>query len=129
MVKRTSRGPAKAEFLVRFQVEALWPNSKRQRDPAVNRGCAGSTPAGHPDASVARLAEHRPRKAESVGSSPTAGSDRSWGEVPPSPSGSPATRVSDCFRRSSGGESVALKTRRPLVRLQPPELVTVSTIP
>src|SRR5207248_1603275 len=48
MVKGTSRGPAKAEFLVRFQVGALWPNSKRQRDPAVNRGCAGSTPAGHP---------------------------------------------------------------------------------
>ena len=46
MVKRTSRGPAKAEFLVRVQVGALWPNSKRQRDPAVNRGCAGSTPAG-----------------------------------------------------------------------------------
>ena len=48
MVKGTSRGPAKAEFLVRVQVGALWPNSKRQRDPAVNRGCAGSTPAGHP---------------------------------------------------------------------------------
>src|SRR5271169_2499911 len=48
LVKGTSRGPAKAEFLVRFQVGALWPNSKRQRDPAVNRGCAGSTPAGHP---------------------------------------------------------------------------------
>src|ERR1700757_4373601 len=48
MVKGTSRGPGKAEFLVRFQVGALWPNSKRQRDPAVNRGCAGSTPAGHP---------------------------------------------------------------------------------
>src|SRR5690349_2796848 len=48
MVKGTSHGPAKAEFLVRIQVEALWPNSKRQRDPAVNRGCAGSTPAGHP---------------------------------------------------------------------------------
>src|SRR5690242_8618501 len=48
MVKRTSHGPAKAEFLVRFQVGALWPNSKRQRDPAVNRGCVGSTPTGHP---------------------------------------------------------------------------------
>src|SRR5690348_8115273 len=48
MVKGTSHGPAKAEFLVRIQVEALWPNAKRQRDPAVNRGCAGSTPAGHP---------------------------------------------------------------------------------
>ena len=48
MVKGTSRGSAKAEFLVRLQVGALWPNSKRQRDPAVNRGCAGSTPAGHP---------------------------------------------------------------------------------
>jgi hypothetical protein len=47
MVKGTSRGPAKAEFLVRFQVGALWPNPKRLRDPAVNRGCAGSTPAGH----------------------------------------------------------------------------------
>ena len=48
MVKGTSRGSAKAEFLVRVQVGALWPNSKRQRDPAVNRGYAGSTPAGHP---------------------------------------------------------------------------------
>jgi hypothetical protein len=48
MVKGRSRGSAKAEFLVRVQVGALWPNSKRQRDPAVNRGCAGSTPAGHP---------------------------------------------------------------------------------
>jgi hypothetical protein len=48
VVKGTSRGSAKAEFLVRFQVGALWPNSKRQRDPAVTRGCAGSTPAGHP---------------------------------------------------------------------------------
>src|SRR5437588_10009184 len=37
MVKGTSRGPAKAEFLVRFQVGALWPNPKRLRDPAVNR--------------------------------------------------------------------------------------------
>src|SRR3954451_16854447 len=54
MVKRTSRGPAKAEFLVRVQVGALWPNPKRLRDPAVNRGCAGSTPAGHPEASAAR---------------------------------------------------------------------------
>ena len=52
MVKGTSRGPAKAEFLVRFQVGALWPNPKRLRDPAVNRGCAGSTPAGHPDVPV-----------------------------------------------------------------------------
>src|SRR5262245_62739759 len=48
MVKGRSRGPAKAEFLVRFQVGALRPNPKRLRDPAVNRGCAGSTPAGHP---------------------------------------------------------------------------------
>src|SRR5436190_1640864 len=52
VVKRTSRGPAKAEFLVRVQVGALWPNSKRQRDPAVTRGCAGSTPAGHPSVPV-----------------------------------------------------------------------------
>src|SRR4051794_28564694 len=77
MVKRTSRGPAKAEFLVRVQVGALGPNSKRQRDPAGNRGCAGSTPAG----------------------------------------------VSGSFRCSSDGESAALKTRRPLVRPQPPELL------
>src|SRR5262249_34886968 len=48
MVKRTSRGSAKSEFLVQIQVEALWPNPKRQRDPAVNRGCVGSTPTGHP---------------------------------------------------------------------------------
>src|SRR5262249_54289636 len=48
MVKGTSHGSAEAEFLVRVQVGALWPNSKRQRDPAVIRGCAGSTPAGHP---------------------------------------------------------------------------------
>src|SRR5207248_216327 len=52
MVKGTSRGSAKAEFLVRFQVGALWPNSKRQRDPVVNRSCAGSTPAGHPPVPV-----------------------------------------------------------------------------
>ena len=48
MVKRTSRGSAKSEFLVRFQVEALWPNPKRLRDPAVNREGVGSTPTGHP---------------------------------------------------------------------------------
>jgi hypothetical protein len=48
MVKGRSRGPAKAEFLVRFQVEALWPNPKRQRDPTVTRRCVGSTPTNHP---------------------------------------------------------------------------------
>src|SRR3954447_19094237 len=75
MVKRTSRGPAKAEFLVRVQVGALWPNSKRQRDPAVNRGCAGSTPAGHPEASAARRDEHPSCKGARAGSSPAAGSE------------------------------------------------------
>ncbi len=38
MVKGTSRGSAKSAVLVRIQVEALWPNPKGQRDPAVTRG-------------------------------------------------------------------------------------------
>lgn len=48
VVKRTSRGSAKSEVLVRLRAEALWPNPKWLRDPAVNRGCVGSTPTGHP---------------------------------------------------------------------------------
>src|SRR4051794_20555102 len=49
MVKGTSRGSAMPEVLVRLQVEALWPNPKRMRGPAVNRVCVGSTPTGHPE--------------------------------------------------------------------------------
>ena len=44
MVKGTSHGSAKAEFLVRIQVEALWPGP-RQGTGALNLGRAGSTPA------------------------------------------------------------------------------------
>ena len=70
---------------------------------------AGSTPA-RPTvfAGDARQAGHRSRKADEVGSSPTAGF------VP--------------FRCSSDGQSVALKTRRPLVRPQPPELAACGNI-
>lgn len=73
---------------VRLLPGILWPNPKRLRDPAVNRGCVGSTPTGHPErgargegrgarednASAARWAERRSRKADGVGSTPTAGS-------------------------------------------------------
>jgi hypothetical protein len=45
-----ARRPAKAEVMqVRFLPGILWPNPKRQRDPAVNRGRVGSTPTGHPE--------------------------------------------------------------------------------
>jgi hypothetical protein len=60
MVKGKSRGSAKPEFLVRFQVEALWPNPKRMRDPAVNRLCVGSTPTGH----LGQRTEDRGQKTE-----------------------------------------------------------------
>ena len=49
VVKRTSRGFAEPGFLVRLQVEALWPNPKWMREPAVNRRGVGSTPTGHPN--------------------------------------------------------------------------------
>src|SRR5262245_33330785 len=49
VVKRTSRGSAKSEVLVRLRAEALWPNPKRQREPALNRRRVGSTPTGHPN--------------------------------------------------------------------------------
>jgi hypothetical protein len=49
VVKRTSHGSTKPGFLVRVQVEALWPNPNWMREPAVNRGCVGSTPTGHPE--------------------------------------------------------------------------------
>ena len=92
----------------------------------MNRCCVGSTPTGHPDASAARRAEHRSRKAGCVGSSPTAGSDRHRG-VPPSQ----AVHLPLGCLIASGvaqGEGVVLKPRRPLVRVQPPELVKVSAI-
>src|SRR5215469_10391795 len=86
MVKGTSRGSAKAEFLVRVQVGVLWPNSKRQRDPAVNRGCAGSTPAGHP---------HPPVQLGGTSTPPVKGRVRV--RVPP--------LALDCFlARPSGGD-------------------------
>jgi hypothetical protein len=123
-----ARRPAKAEvMLVQLQPGMLWPNPKWQRDPAVNRGCVGSTPTGHP-ASDARRVECRSRKAEQVGSSPTAGScdagagrrGRRLQTDPKQVRLLPAS--SDGFRCSSDGQSVCLKSRRPLVRLQPPEL-------
>src|SRR5438045_1962254 len=78
-----ARRPAKAEVMqVRLLPVILWPNPKRKRDPAVTRGRVGSTPTGHPTgatllmliASDARMVEHRSRKADRVGSIPTAGS-------------------------------------------------------
>lgn len=53
-----------------------------------------------------------------------AGAGRPGGRLQPDyKAGSTPAGVSDCFRCSSGGESVALKPRRPLVRPQPPELL------
>jgi hypothetical protein len=55
-----------------------------------------------------------------------AGAGRPGGRLQPDyQAGSTPAGVSYSFRCSSGGESAALKTRRPLVRPQPPELVTV----
>ena len=76
---------------VRLLPGMLWPNPKRLRGPAVNRDRVGSTPTGHleflifdfrvkkskletDNASDARRVGHRSRKADAVGSSPTAGS-------------------------------------------------------
>src|SRR5690349_13839393 len=74
MVKGTSRGPPKSAFLVRFQVEALWPNPKRQRDPAVTRRSVGSTPTGHPDSfRCSSVVEHLPEEEGAAGSNPAAG--------------------------------------------------------
>src|SRR5262245_36435722 len=101
---------------------------------ALNLGRACSTPAlAAPKAGDARRAGHRPRNADEVGSSPTAGS---CSLMTPGPDGqavgcNPTIKqvrllpASPVFRCSSGGKSVALKTRRPLVRVQPPELATV----
>lgn len=88
---------------VRLLPGILWPNPKRQRDPAVNRACVGSTPTGHPE-SPALL--DRPSTAlvrRTV-----------WVRVPPL-----ALRL----RCSSKVEHPA-EAGRVLVRLQPPELTT-----
>jgi hypothetical protein len=105
VVKRTSRGSAKSEVLVRLRAEALWPNPKRQREPAVNRLCVGSTPTGHPntpamldrpgtalvtrtkwvrvpplaltDSGVAQSEEHLAETEGAAGSTPAAGTDLS----------------------------------------------------
>ena len=98
---------------------------------ALNLGRVGSTPAlAALHAGDARRAGHRPRNADEVGSSPTAGScslktsDRTAPAVGCNPTSTqvrllPASLV---FRCSSGGKSVSPKRRRPLARPQPPEL-------